>query len=79
MTPTLEGLPTKANKAASPYEVRLAPLETNPVFCEASLWPITNYYHVNDFIFSGDGSGLSKYSEATTGRVLYKKLFFKIS
>ena len=27
-----EGLPTKAKEAPSPHEVRLAPLDTNPVF-----------------------------------------------
>ena len=32
MTPTLEGLPTKAKEAPSPHHVRLAPLDTNPVF-----------------------------------------------
>ena len=32
MTPSLEGLPTKAKGAPSPHEVRLAPLDTNPVF-----------------------------------------------
>ena len=32
MTPSLEGLPTKAEEAPSPHEVRLAPLDTNPVF-----------------------------------------------
>ena len=32
MTPSLERLPTKANEATSPYEVRLAQLDTNPVF-----------------------------------------------
>ena len=32
MTPSLEGWPTKAKEAPSPYEVRLAPLDTNPVF-----------------------------------------------
>ena len=32
MTPSLEGLPTKAEEARSPLEVRLAPLDTNPVF-----------------------------------------------
>ena len=30
--PSLEGWPTKAKKAPSPHEVRLAPLDTNPVF-----------------------------------------------
>ena len=32
MTPSLEGLPTKAKEARSPHKVRLAPLDTNPVF-----------------------------------------------
>ena len=32
MRPSLEGLPIKAKEAPSPHEVRLAPLDTNPVF-----------------------------------------------
>ena len=32
MIPSLEGLPTKAKEAPSPNKVRLAPLDTNPVF-----------------------------------------------
>ena len=32
MTPSLEKWPTKAKEAPSPHEVRLAPLDTNPVF-----------------------------------------------
>ena len=32
MTPSLEVWPAKAKEALSPYEVRLAPLGTNPVF-----------------------------------------------
>ena len=32
MTPSLEGWPTKAKEAPSPHKVRLAPLDTNPVF-----------------------------------------------
>ena len=32
MTPPLEGLPTKAKEAPSPHEVKLVPLDTNPVF-----------------------------------------------
>ena len=32
MTPSLEGWPTKAEEATSPHEVRLALLDTNPVF-----------------------------------------------
>ena len=34
MTPTLEGSQTKAKKAPSPSEVRLAPLDTNPIFTD---------------------------------------------
>ena len=30
--PSLAGLQTKAKEAPSPHEVRLAPLDTNPVF-----------------------------------------------
>ena len=32
VTQSLEGLPTKARKAPSPHEVRMSPLDTNPVF-----------------------------------------------
>ena len=32
MAPSLEGSPTKAKEAPSPHEVRLALLNTNPVF-----------------------------------------------
>ena len=32
MTPSLEGWPTKAKEAPYPDEVRLALLDTNPVF-----------------------------------------------
>ena len=32
MTPSLEGWPTKAKEAPFPHEVRLALLDTNPVF-----------------------------------------------
>ena len=32
MTPSLEGWLVKAKEAPSPHEVRLAPLDTNPVF-----------------------------------------------
>ena len=32
MTPSLQQLPIKAKEAPSPHEVRLAPLDTNPVF-----------------------------------------------
>ena len=32
VTPSLEGWPTKAKEAPSSHEVRLTPLDTNPVF-----------------------------------------------
>ena len=32
MIPSLEGGPTKAKEATSPHEVRMSPLDTNPVF-----------------------------------------------
>ena len=32
MKPSLEGWPTKAKEVPSPHEVRLAPLDTKPVF-----------------------------------------------
>ena len=32
MIPSLEGWPTKAKEAPFPHEVRLTPLDTNPVF-----------------------------------------------
>ena len=32
MIPPLEGWPTKAKEAPSPHDVRMAPLDTNPVF-----------------------------------------------
>ena len=32
MTPSLEGWPTKAKEAPSPHEVRMSPLDTDPVF-----------------------------------------------
>ena len=44
MTPLLEGWPTKAKEAPSPHEVRLAPLDTNPVF--HSLWEKFAFNHL---------------------------------
>ena len=39
MTPSLEGWPTKVKEAPSPHEIKLAPLDTNPVFqCIAELF-----------------------------------------
>ena len=50
MTPSLEGLPTKAKEAPSPPEVRLAPLVTNPVF--QNLGGVFIELELQDFIFS---------------------------
>ena len=52
MTPSLEGWPTKAKEAPSPHEVRLAPLDTNPVF--QSLGGISQSIFI---IFFGGGGG----------------------
>ena len=32
MIPSLEGWPTRAKEATSPHEVRMSPLDTNPIF-----------------------------------------------
>ena len=51
MTPSLEGLLTKAKEAPSPLEVRLAPLDANPVAQFLGLkWPISpneNFFSEN--------------------------------
>ena len=36
MIPSLEGWPTKAKEAPSPHDVRLTPLDTNPVLNQVS-------------------------------------------
>ena len=41
VAPSLEGWPTKAKEAPSPHEVRLALLDTNPVF----LYSKPSQYH----------------------------------
>ena len=48
MIPSLEGWPTKAKEALSLDEVRLAPLDTNPVF--ESLGEVTKQVQKNSFI-----------------------------
>ena len=55
MTPSLEGSPTKAKEAPSLHEVRLAPLDTNPVFqCLGENLRQTkcSFYLTNLFIFT---------------------------
>ena len=46
MIPSLEGWPTKAKEAPFPHEVRLAPLDTNPVFqnLEGNLYLVFEIY-----------------------------------
>ena len=53
MTPSLEGSPTNAKEAPYPKEVRLAPLDTNPVFqCLRKMLRGS----LNNPIFMGEGS-----------------------
>ena len=53
MTPSLEGLPTKAKEAPSPHEVRVAPLDTNPVFqCQCQWLGLVLHYIVFCFCIS---------------------------
>ena len=47
-TPSLEGLPTKAKGEPSPHEMRLSPLDINPVFPGLGYY---YYYHHYYFIF----------------------------
>ena len=46
MIPSLEGWPTKAKEAPFPHDVRLAPLDTNPVFqnLEGNLYLVFEIY-----------------------------------
>ena len=54
MTPSLEGLPTKAKEVPSPHEVRLAPLDTKSqslggdlkVFCIFFLYILFGFYAI---------------------------------
>ena len=48
MTPSIEGSPTKAKETPSPNEVRLTPLDTNPVFqCLGDKWLNVSMYMIN--------------------------------
>ena len=51
MTPSLEGLSTKAKEAPSPHELRLAPLDTNPVFqcLHVTVWDKFNFLFSEGF------------------------------
>ena len=39
MIPSLEGWPTKPKEAPSPHEVRMSPLDINPVFQSLGVFP----------------------------------------
>ena len=47
MTPSLDGLPTEAKEAYFPHEVRLAPLDINPVFRVSGNVLVTCYLTYN--------------------------------
>ena len=49
MTPSLEGWPTKDKEATSPHEVRLALLDTNPVFQSLGGFNITSLLQIFHF------------------------------
>ena len=44
-TPSLEGLPTKGKEEPSPHEMRLSPLDINPVFPGLGYYYYYYYYH----------------------------------
>ena len=46
--PSVEGWPAKANEVTSPHEVRLAPLDTNPVFQLNLAQPGVEYLRLTD-------------------------------
>ena len=46
MIPSLEGWPTKAKEAPSPHEVRMFPLDTNPVFQSLGEVIQTQYFNM---------------------------------
>ena len=59
MKPSLEGWPTKAKEVPSPHEVRMSPLETNPVFqslrgenksCKKALFNFASFVNVTESI-----------------------------
>ena len=57
MTPSLEGWPTKAKEAPSPHELRLALLDTNPVFqslgeeLSSVLSPLHKHFETDEKIY----------------------------
>ena len=53
MAQSQDGSPTKAKKAPSPHEVRMAPLDTNPVFqclAEELRMELRTYMELETFI-----------------------------
>ena len=66
MTPSLEGLPTKDKEEPSPHEVRLAPLDTNPIF--QCLWVNFIFNIFNNFL-GYNSKSLSDYVSVMTLKV----------
>ena len=70
MTPSLEGLPTKAKEAPSPREIRLAPLETSPVFQNLG---VNQQIQKNQFLWSPINSKI--FSHMISSPTLYQEKF----
>ena len=64
MTPSQEELPTKANQVPSPHEVRLAPLDTSPVFQCLRGNADTDFIHYIKSAEEKDGMSLVKKGNA---------------
>ena len=70
MTPSLEGLPTKAKEAPSPHEIRLAPLDTSPVFQSLG---VNQQIQKNQFLWSPINSKI--FSHMISSPTLYQEKF----
>ena len=69
MTPSLEGWPTKAKEAPSPHEVRLSPLDTNPVF-QCLICHATSQDYPDDVSCEFMGESSPRYVTALTSLVI---------
>ena len=74
MIPSLEGWPTKAKEAPFPHEVRLAPLDTNPVFHSRGSKRLGSEYasELSTSIFSN-------YNDRSTNVLNQKRMFSSMS
>ena len=77
MIPSLERWPTKAKEAPSPHEVRLAPLDTNPVF--QNLEGKHNSKFQTEFMiqFQGNVWVSGKIKEQVEGQIYGQTLFHR--